>query len=141
MADEPAFEPQPGLNPLELLELFSLSEEEFRRRFRHTPLWRPRRRGLLRNAAVVLGNQRHARAVPVLAHALQHESDPVVRGACAWALGRIATAEALAALKTRLAEEPEAEVRDEILAALAEAEACPRAPSPTAAQAPGTAKR
>ncbi len=141
VADEPAFEPQPGLNPLELLELFSLSEEEFRRRFRHTPLWRPRRRGLLRNAAVVLGNQRHARAVPVLAHALQHESDPVVRGVCAWALGRIATAEALAALKTRLAEEPEAEVRNEILAALAEAEARPHASSPAAVQAPGTAKR
>lgn len=134
VAEEPAFEPQPGLNPVELLELFSLSEEAFRRRFRHTPLWRPRRRGLLRNAAVVLGNQRCARAVPVLARALQHEADPVVRGACAWALGRIATAEALAALKRQAAAETDPEVQQEIRLALEEA---PRAKAALAAESSG----
>ncbi len=119
---EPAFEPRPDLNPADLLELFSLSEEEFRRRFRSTPLWRPRRRGLLRNAAIVLGNQRHAPAVPVLVHALQYEPDPVVRGACAWALGQIAAPEALSALKRQLAVEADPEVRQELHLALQESE-------------------
>lgn len=37
---EPSFQPAPGMNPVELAELASLSESAFRRRFRHTPLWR-----------------------------------------------------------------------------------------------------
>ena len=41
-----------------MIGLFDLDDEAFRRRFRHTPLWRAKRRGILRNAAIVLGNQR-----------------------------------------------------------------------------------
>jgi len=54
---EPAFHPRPGMNPAELAELLALNEAGFRRRFRHTPLWRARREGILRNAGVVLENQ------------------------------------------------------------------------------------
>ena len=39
-----------------LLNLISLSDDEFRTRFGQTPLWRAKRRGLLRNVAVALGN-------------------------------------------------------------------------------------
>ena len=39
------------MNPVELAELAALDEEAFRRRFRHTPLWRAKREGILRNAA------------------------------------------------------------------------------------------
>ena len=39
---EPAFQPGPGMNPVQLAELAALDEEAFRRRFRHTPLWRAR---------------------------------------------------------------------------------------------------
>jgi len=39
------------------VDLLGLSEEEFRRRFRGTALMRAKRRGLLRNAALVLGNR------------------------------------------------------------------------------------
>ena len=52
---EPAFQPGVGMNPVELAELSALDEEAFRRRFRHTPLWRPRRTGILRNAEVAGG--------------------------------------------------------------------------------------
>ena len=52
---EAAFQPGPGMNPVELAELSALDEEAFRRRFRHTPLWRPRREGILRNAEVAGG--------------------------------------------------------------------------------------
>jgi epoxyqueuosine reductase len=37
------------MNPVETSELLALDEAGFRRRFRHTPLWRARREGILRN--------------------------------------------------------------------------------------------
>lgn len=52
---EPAFQPGVGMNPVELAELSALDEGAFRRRFRHTPLWRPRRTGILRNAEAAGG--------------------------------------------------------------------------------------
>jgi epoxyqueuosine reductase len=52
------FQPQAGMNPIMLADLFALDENSFRQRFRHSPLWRIKLNGLLRNAAVVLGNQR-----------------------------------------------------------------------------------
>ena len=73
---------------LPLNELFELTEDEFRRRYRKTPLWRTRRRGVLRNAAIVLGNQRDARALPALTIGLS-DQEPLVRGASAWAMGKI----------------------------------------------------
>jgi len=54
---EPALRPGEGMNPVTLPPLFEMDDETFRRRFRHTPLWRAKRRGILRNAAIVLGNQ------------------------------------------------------------------------------------
>ncbi len=50
---EPAFQPGPRMNPVDLAELFSMDEAAFRRRFRHTPLWRAKWEGILRNAAAV----------------------------------------------------------------------------------------
>jgi epoxyqueuosine reductase len=86
-SDSPFF-PHADLNPVDLAALFDLTEADFRQRFRHTPLWRPRRRGLLRNAAIVLGNQRAAAAIPALTKGLADE-ELLVRGACAWALAQI----------------------------------------------------
>lgn len=121
-ANEPAFAPAPDGNGLELAELFLLDDAAFRARFRETPFWRPKRRGILRNAATVLGNQRDPQAIGVLAHGLS-DVEPLVRGACAWALGRIGGAAALNALDDRLRQEPDGEVRCEIDAALAESAA------------------
>ncbi len=81
------FEPRSNSNPMDLIGLFELDEAAFRERFRHTPLWRPRRRGLLRNAAIVLGNRPTTPAIPALIRGL-NDVEPLVRGACAWALGR-----------------------------------------------------
>ncbi|MBN1590234.1 MAG: tRNA epoxyqueuosine(34) reductase QueG [Pirellulales bacterium] len=86
---EEAFAPRDGENPVDLGEWFALDDEAFRDRFRHTPLWRARRRGLLRNAAIVLGNTRPAPpgAEAALRQGLRDE-DPMVREACSWALAR-----------------------------------------------------
>ena len=46
---ENGFYPAPGMNPVQLDDVASLDEEGFRRRFRHTPLWRAKREGILRN--------------------------------------------------------------------------------------------
>jgi len=71
-----------------LRELFRLSEERFQDLFRPTSLWRAKRRGLLRNAAIVLGNRRDASALPELTAAAR-DSDEVIRSAAAWALAQI----------------------------------------------------
>jgi epoxyqueuosine reductase len=109
--------PRPATNPLELAALFELDDAAFRVRFRHTPLWRPRRRGLLRNAAIVLGNQRDVASIPALVRGLE-DGEPLVRGACAWALGVIGGPMAFAALERRQTVEVEIDVRGEIAAAL-----------------------
>lgn len=114
---EAGFVPRGEENPVDLIALFELDDAAFRRRFRQTPLWRARRRGLLRNAAIALGNRPLAGAVAALARGLSDE-EPVVRGASAWALGRCETSPARVALETRLEEESDAEVLAEIRAAI-----------------------
>ncbi|MCH8047345.1 MAG: tRNA epoxyqueuosine(34) reductase QueG [Planctomycetes bacterium] len=119
VSEEPAFGPADSANPMDLVELFSLDQAAFRERFRHTPLWRSKRRGLLRNAAIVLGNRPTDAALPALACGLNDE-EPLVRGACAWALGKFATSEASQILCKRLAVEAAEEVCEEIKMALDE---------------------
>jgi len=87
-AREPAFRPRADLAAVDPIELLGLSDEEFRRRFRHTALWRARRRGLLRNAAIVLGNRRDPAALPALRRA-QGDPEPLVREAAHWAIEQI----------------------------------------------------
>lgn len=101
---EPAFQPAAASNPVDLLALFELDDNAFRERFRHTPLWRARRRGILRNAAIVLGNQRSSAAVPALIRAL-NDTEPLIRAACAWALHQIGGPAAAVALAARRAAE------------------------------------
>lgn len=112
------FEPLAGNNPLELTQLFELDDAAFRARFRHTPLWRPKRRGLLRNAAIVLGNRPTEAAIPALVRGLNDE-ESLVRGAAAWALGNCDSPAATTALQTRQSVETEPEVLNEIHAAIA----------------------
>jgi epoxyqueuosine reductase len=73
---------------LDLIEVLGLGEEEFRRRFRGTALMRTKRRGLLRNAVLALGNAGDPAALPALRRALE-DPEPLVRGAAAWAIARI----------------------------------------------------
>ncbi|HTM55538.1 MAG TPA: tRNA epoxyqueuosine(34) reductase QueG [Pirellulales bacterium] len=117
---ESAFQPIDGETSLSLAGLFEMDQAAFRARFRHTPLWRSKRRGLLRNAAIVLGNQRDPASLPTLVRALADE-EPLVRGAAAWALGQLASEPARDALRARKPAEHDADVRAEIEWALADA--------------------
>ncbi|MFO1019984.1 MAG: tRNA epoxyqueuosine(34) reductase QueG [Planctomycetales bacterium] len=114
---EVTFQPRADLASADLGELFDLDERTFEERFGTTPLARPGRAGILRNAAIVLGNQRRAEGVPALIKGLQ-DLDPVVRGACAWGLGEIRNEAARSALSEWLLVEEEIEVREEIELAL-----------------------
>jgi len=117
------------MNLLDLIGLFALDDDAFRQRFRHTPLWRPKRRGILRNAAIVLGNQRAIAAIPALTRGLS-DVEPLIRGASAWALGRIGDQEALDALTTRQISETDASVIKEIDLAIREVQAACSQSSP-----------
>jgi epoxyqueuosine reductase len=86
-AGEPTFPHNPELAWLDPVELLGLDADAFRQRFKKTSLWRNRRAGLLRNAAIVLGNVGDARALPALEKALTDEE--VIRDAAAWAIERI----------------------------------------------------
>jgi epoxyqueuosine reductase len=79
---------RPELGGLDLIELLSLTEETFRQRFRQTPLWRVKRRGLVRNACVALGNVGDAGALLALRRAAQ-DPDPLIAEHGQWAIDQI----------------------------------------------------
>jgi epoxyqueuosine reductase len=60
--------------------------ESFSELFNGSPLQRPRREGLARNAAIVLGNRPRDEGREALGHALRIDPSPLVREAAAWAL-------------------------------------------------------
>jgi len=72
--------------PLEALA--SMSEEDFRSVFAHSPIKRAKYRGWLRNLAVAMGNSGDVRLVPWLERIARHP-DPIVREHAAWALERL----------------------------------------------------
>ncbi len=85
---EPAFQTDPTLAALDAVQLLSLTDTEFEQRFGHTPLARPGRGGLVRNAAVVAGNSGSDSATSPLSAALE-DPDPLVRETAAWGLARL----------------------------------------------------
>jgi epoxyqueuosine reductase len=88
VTDEAAFQPAADANPVDLAELFWLDDDAFRRRFRHTPLWRAKRRGVLRSAAFALANRPSPSALEALRRGLT-DPEPQVREASQWALSRM----------------------------------------------------
>jgi epoxyqueuosine reductase len=114
---EAAFLPREGIDGASLIQLMGMSQEEFSSRFKGSPVKQTKRRGLLRNEAVALGNWGSPEGMPVLAAALNDE-EPLVRGHAAWALGQIGTEAARQVLRGRDEVEWDAWVREEIAAAL-----------------------
>ena len=82
------FAPRPENHQPWLADLLELSQEQFSRRFRRSPIKRAKRAGLLRNVAVALGNSGDREQVQPLLRALT-DSEPLVRGHAAWALGKL----------------------------------------------------
>lgn len=74
---------------IDLVSLFSYDETNFVDIFGQTPVSRAKRMGVLRNAAIVLGNQKYLPALATLKKALANEKDPAVQDACRWAIQQI----------------------------------------------------
>ena len=72
----------------DLIELLSLDEQGFKARFAGSPILRTKRRGLLRNVCVALGNVGDASALPALERA-SHDAEPLISEHARWAIGRI----------------------------------------------------
>jgi epoxyqueuosine reductase len=83
----------PAFAAPKLSELLALDDAGFKARFAGTPLLRPKRRGLLRNVCVALGNglgklsvEERRAATTALEKAAQ-DAEPLIREHAAWALG------------------------------------------------------
>lgn len=122
-----SFHPAESNDPVDLCAMLELDDVAFRDRYRRTPLWRSKRRGVLRNAALLLGGQAAKSPedcehfTPALVCGLNDE-EPLIRSACAWALGQvrrqIGSDAAINALVARKSVEFEANVLKEIEEAL-----------------------
>jgi epoxyqueuosine reductase len=79
---------RPDLAAPDLVELLQLDEAGFKSRFADTPVLRTKRRGLLRNVCVALGNTGDASALPALSQAA-NDSEPLIAEHARWAMDRI----------------------------------------------------
>jgi len=72
----------------DLLDLLSLDEITFKQRFAGTPMLRTKRRGILRNVCVALGNIGDVDALPALQRA-SFDSEPLIAEHARWAIEQI----------------------------------------------------
>lgn len=112
--NEPHFDPLPGLPEPDLREELNLTQADFSRKFKHSPIKRARRTGYLRNVAVALGNQKNSDALADLAWMLENEPEPLLRAHAAWAIGEIGGLTAMIILDQASRREDNPDVSDEI---------------------------
>lgn len=82
--DKPEFQSREGLANPALAWLAEISEEEFREKFRGSPIKRAKRSGLRRNALIAIGNSGDPSLITV-AERVSRDPDPVVSEAALWA--------------------------------------------------------
>ncbi len=116
--DDPAFQPRPFLKQPTVADFLLLKPEEWRKPLKGSPLERPRRKGLVRNAIIVAGNAHDESATPFLTKLLRSDPEPVVRAHAAWALGQIPGREAQSSLQAAAGHETDSIVQGEIDQAL-----------------------
>ncbi len=76
------------LNSPDLTELLSLDEKDFKSRFAGSPILRTKRRGLLRNVCVALGNVGDDSALPALEKSAR-DAEPLIAEHARWAISEI----------------------------------------------------
>jgi epoxyqueuosine reductase len=81
---QPEFQAREGLVNPALAWLAEVSEEEFRERFRGSPVKRAKYSGLRRNALIAMGNSGDRRFIPTLDRSSK-DSDPLISEAALWA--------------------------------------------------------
>jgi len=81
-------QPRPAQVHPPLAELAQMTREEFKQHFHGTAIERTKRRGLLRNVCVAMGNSGNTVFIPLLESLLDDE-EALVREHAAWALARL----------------------------------------------------
>ncbi len=89
---EPAFQSRPETTGRTLSELALLTEDEYRKQFKGSPVKRTKWRGLLRNVVAALSSSDDPEAEAALVEALDHGS-PLEREQTAWSLNAIRSKE------------------------------------------------
>jgi len=113
------FEPDPEVAKPKLKPMLRISNREFREKFGHlSGFWRGKN-PLQRNAILALAHYRDKTSVDKLIEVLEHDVRPVIRGTAAWALGKIGTEQAFAAIERALVKEEDKRVRVEMEKGLA----------------------
>jgi epoxyqueuosine reductase len=115
---DPAFLPTAALQHIRPEDFLRLEPADWKHGLRRTALVRPGRRGLVRNAAVVAGNQRSLEDVEALATVVLDDPDPIARSHAAWALGQIGGPQSRSALIRARSSERDPQVTAEIESAL-----------------------
>jgi epoxyqueuosine reductase len=110
---DPELNAEDAVTGIGLADLLTLSDAEFRTRFKGTPLSRPKREGLLRNALIVAANGEHFDCVDA-ARSLLQDASPVLREAAAWCLATLAPRQASPWIETMLETESEDWVREAV---------------------------
>jgi epoxyqueuosine reductase len=83
-----SFRPRAGASASDLVATLALTLESFNQKFKNSPIQRTKRRGLLRNASVALGNLGDEQSLPALEIACR-DSEPMVQRHAAWAKSKI----------------------------------------------------
>ena len=109
-----AFEPEPELAKPLLAPLLSMTNKEFKSQFGHmSGSWRGKK-PIQRNAIIALAHFKEEDAMPQLIELLTKDERPMIRGTAAWAIGKIAAAEAEEVLLAALQREQDPDVLNEI---------------------------
>lgn len=88
ITDKSEYEPREELFNPDLSYISGLSVEDFRKKFKGSPIKRTKRRGLLRNTLVAIGNSGEREFLPHILECLNDE-EPLIRAHAVWALWKI----------------------------------------------------
>ncbi|MFE5322600.1 tRNA epoxyqueuosine(34) reductase QueG [Paenibacillus sp. NPDC056579] len=111
---QPELRPDPEQAKPLLMPLLDISNREFKEKFGSSAAaWRGRK-PIQRNAILALGHFKDKEAIPALRKLLKTDDRPEIRGAAAWALGRIGGEQALEAILEAKEREQDAIVRKEL---------------------------
>ena len=91
VTDKPEFQPREGLVNPALAWLAEISAEEFREKFRGSPIKRAKHSGLRRNALIAIGNSGNQELLRIAEQAAG-DPDPTVADAAHWAKNRLQSA-------------------------------------------------
>jgi epoxyqueuosine reductase len=83
------FLPSKHVRTLELGHELTLTEAEYQRLYKKSPILRAGRSGYLRNVALAIGNRHDSRSLSRLLGVIREEEDPLIRAAAVWAAGQM----------------------------------------------------